>query len=296
MRRTRRRLAAAVLAGAVALSATACTRQPAHQRDHDSMADMPGMAAPRAAPSTPAPARADPDGTGLTDRFGGYAFVPSVDTVPAGAPGAFTFRITGPDGGAVTRYQPLRGKLLLCSVIRSDLTGFRSVEAAMRQDGVWSAALPALPAGSYRAYVTFAAPDSSRGMPLVYDLSRPFTVPGAAAASPPPGPTSTSTVDEYTVTLSGDPVPGRASPLTVTVRKDGHAVESFNRYLDGYAQLSAFHAGDLARAPIGSAGAIGAGGALTAEATFPAAGTWRVFAQFDLAGTVRTAEFTLTVP
>jgi hypothetical protein len=177
VRRTRRRLAAAVLAGAVALSATACTRQPAHQRDHDSMADMPGMAAP-----------------------------------------------------------------------------------------------------------------------LVYDLSRPFTVPGAAAASPPPAPTSTSTVDGYTVTLSGDPVPGRASPLTVTVRKDGHAVESFNRYLDGYAQLSAFHAGDLARARIGPAGAIGAGGALTAEATFPAAGTWRIVAQFDLAGTVRTAEFTLTVP
>jgi hypothetical protein len=103
-------------------------------------------------------------------------------------------------------------------------------------------------------------------------------------------------VDGFSVTLAGTPVRGRPAPLTVTVVKDGHPVESFNRYLDGYAHLSAFHAGDLARARIQSAGAIGQGGALTASATFPESGTWRVFAQFDQGGAAHTAEFALTVP
>jgi hypothetical protein len=174
----------------------------------------------------------------------------------------------------------------------------------MNQDGLWSAPLPELPAGPYRAFVTFAAPDAGHGTPLLYDLSRPFTVTGPAA--PPSAPSTetsgassagaSSTVDGYTVTLAGKPERGRRVPLTVTVVRDGHPVESFNRYLDGYAHLSAFHAGDLARARVESPGAIGQGGALAAQATFPESGTWRVFAQFDQGGTVHTAAFTLTVP
>ena len=281
--------AAALLAGAVA----ACT---APAGSHQPMADMPGMSAVPVAPTTPAPAYAAPAGTGLAGSVGGYTFVPSADTVPAGTPSTFTFHITGPDGHAITRYQPYQSKLMLGYVIRSDLTGFQYVDAAMRQDGTWSAALPALPAGSYRAYVTFAAPDAGHGTPLVYDLSRPITVPGAASAAPLPAPIASTTVDGYTVTLAGNPVPGQSVPLTVTVSQAGRPVESLNRYLDGYAHLTAFRAGDLARARIRSVGRIAPGGALTAEATIPESGTWRVFVQFDLADAVHTAAFTLTVP
>ena len=49
----------------------------------------------------------------------------------------------------------------------------------MNQDGLRSAPLPDLPAGSYRAFVTFAAPDAGHGTPLRYDLSRPFTRPSS---------------------------------------------------------------------------------------------------------------------
>jgi hypothetical protein len=261
---------------------------------HRSVADTPGMSAVPGAPTTsPSPlAAAAPTGTGLADSEGGYRFVPSADTVPTDAPKTFAFRIIGPDGHPVTRFQPYETKLLSCYVIRSDLTGFRYVDAAMQQDGTWSASLPALPAGSYRVFVAFAAPDASHGRPLVYDLSRPFTVPGAAGGAPLPAPASTTTVDGYTVTLGGSPAPGRSVPLTVTVTQDGRPVQS----LDGYPHLTAFRAGDLAFARIQSVGGIGPGGVLTAEATFPENGTWRLFAQFNLAGTVRTAAFTLTVP
>jgi hypothetical protein len=82
----------------------------------------------------------------------------------------------------------------------------------------------------------------------------------------------------------------------VTVLRNGHPVESLNRYLDGYAHLTAFHAGDLARVRIPSATAIGQDGALTTSATFPESGVWRVLAQFDQDAAVHTAAFTLTVP
>lgn len=297
-----RRLAVAVLAGAVALSAAACTRRAAAGPD-DPMADMPGMAhAPSTRPTT-AVVPADPAGTGLAASRDGYTFVPSTGTVAAGA-AAFTFHVTGPDGRAVTSYQPYESKLVQCYVIRSDLTGFRYLDAAMNQDGLWSAPLAQLPAGAYRAFVTFAAPDAGHGTPLLYDLSRPFTVTGpaggstepAASAAPPTVEPHAPSMDGLTVTLAGTPARGRTAPLTVTVVKDGHPVESFNRYLDGYAHLTAFHEGDLARARIESAGAIGQGGTLTASATFPESGTWRVFAQFDQGGAVHTAAFTVTVP
>ncbi len=294
-----RRLAVAVLAGAVALTATACTRQATAGSD-DPMAGMPGMAHSQlpSTVATPALLPADPVGTGLAASRDGYTFELLSATVGAGAAGTFAFRVTRSDGRAVTSYQPYESKLVQCYVIRSDLTSFRTLDAAMNQDGLWSAPLPDLPAGSYRAFVTFAAPDAAHGTPLLYDLSRPFTVAGpvgtAMATSAPES--RTSTVDGYTVTLAGTPTRGRAAPLTVTVLRNGHPVESLNRYLDGYAHLTAFHAGDLALARIPSATAIGQDGALTASVTFPASGVWRVLAQFDQDAAVHTAAFTLTVP
>jgi hypothetical protein len=281
----------------VAALAAACTAPAAKNQSTD---DMPMGAVPSLSP-TPALAAAAPGGTGLSGAVGGYTFVPAAATVPAGAAGGFNFQVTGPDGHVVTRYQPYLSKLLLCYVIRADLTGFQVLDAAMRQDGVWIAQLPALPAGSYRMYVTFATPDAAQGTPLLYDLSRPFAVTGPPVRSTPdtgPAPSAgaPATVDGYTVTLGGSAVPGQQVPLTVTVTKDGVGVESLNRYLDGYAQLTAFHEGDLARASIHSIGGIGRGGIVTTQATFPEAGTWRVYAQFLVAGAVHTAALTMTVP
>ena len=142
-------------------------------------------------------AAADPTGTGLAGSEDGYTFVPAADAVSAGTPKTLTFHVVGPDGHPVTRYQPYQSKPLSCYVIRSDLSGFQYPDAAMQQDGTWNVALPALPGGSYRAFVTFAAPDASHGTPLVHVLSRPFTVPGAAGGTPPER-------DTYTVVAATD--------------------------------------------------------------------------------------------
>lgn len=261
------------------------------------MDGMSGMSMVATAPTTPALAAAAPDGTGLSKSLHGYTLVPSAPTAIAGAASTYSFHINGPNGQAVTQYEPYESELVLCYVIRSDLTEYNYLQPAMREDGTWNAAMPPLPSGSYRAFVTFAAPDSSQGTPLVYQLSAPFTIPGASSAAQLPAPASTATVDGYTVTLKGSPKAGVSGPMTLTIAKNGKPITSFERYLDGYAHLTAFHSGDLAFGQIFSLGGIQAGtGALTAEALFPESGSWRVFAQFELDNTVHTAEFTVNVP
>jgi hypothetical protein len=258
--------------------------------------DMPGMGDVTAAPTTAALAAAAPNGTGLAAGLHGYTLVPAARTVAAGKSSTYDFTIDGPDGKPVTRYQPYESAFVLCYVIRSDLTQYSYLQPAMRQNGTWTVTLPALPAGSYRTFATFAAPDSSQGTPLLYQLSSPFTVPGKADAAPAPTPVSSATTDGYTVTLSGSPKAGASEPMTIVVSKGGSVVESFQRFLDSYVHLTAFHAGDLAFAQILSLGGVDAStGAMTAEARFPEAGTWQVFAQFDASGTVHTAVLTVEV-
>jgi hypothetical protein len=290
------------LAGA-ALSASACTASKAtdtHVSDAGSsgssaMSDMANMAAPTAA----ALAEAAPTSTGLADNASGYIYLPSADTVAADRPTDFTFHITGPDDHAVTRYQPYESKLVVFYLIRSDLTGYREFDPTMRQDGTWTVGLPALAPGTYRTYVSFAAPDSSAGTPLRYVLSHPLSVPGRSADAALPAASQSTTTDGYTVTLSGALKAGSTIPLAVNVTSGGKPVAYFDRYLDGYAHLAAFHVGDAAFAhtlSTGRAGGAGGSGALTAQALFPESGRWRVFVQFQTAGKLHTAALTVNVP
>lgn len=267
---------------------TACTTSPAAPPGKPD--DMAGMAGP---PTTPAIADATSAGDGLSDSAGGYTFVPA--GLPA-ASGSFTFRITGPTGQAVTRYQPYESKLVLAYLVRSDLSDYRLLDPAMRQDGTWWAQVPTLRPGSYRAYVSFAAPDSAQGTPLRYTLSKTLTVSGRGGPDLPlPAATDRTTTDGYTVSWTGLPKAGVPSPLRITITSGGKPVQRFDRFLDGYLHLTAFRAGDLAFARFFSTGKD-ATPALTANAVFPEAGVWRLFAQFRIGGRPHTAMVTVVVP
>jgi len=258
--------------------------------------DMPGMGQP----SGPKIAAAAPADNGLRPSVGGYSYVADTATLPAASAAPFTFHVTGPSGKTVTRFQPNEAQLLVFYVVRADLADFHQITATMRDDGTWTVALPALAAGAYRTYVTFAAPDSSAGTPLSYSLSQPLTVSGTAAAAPLPAAGDTATADGYTLHLTGSPHRGTDADLGVAVTKNGQPVKQFDRILDGYAHLTAFHSGDAAfvralstgRSAGGSSGA----GALTAKILFPQSGTWRLFVQFETAGAEHTAAFTVDVP
>lgn len=294
--------AAALLAAAV-LSVAACNSTNSASTVHVGSGpshgaadmDMGDMSAPTAAP----PAEAAPKGDGLAASDNGYIYLPASASVPARTPAPFDFHITGPDDHALKRYQPYESKLVLFYLVRADLTGFQQLDPTMRQDGTWTVSLPALQPGSYRTYVTFAAPDSSAGTPLVYTLSAPLTVPGAAANATLPAASTSAVVDGYTVKLSVAPKAGAVVPLTLEVTQKGKPVQYFQRYLDGYAHLTAFRLGDGAFAHLlstGRAAVAGGNGPLTAEALFPRSGTWRLFVQFQTGGTLHQAAFTVNVP
>jgi hypothetical protein len=282
----RRRLVMAVAAATVVAACTTATTP--------DMADMPGMVhvhdMTHEAGVPTAVAEAESGGTGLSGVMGGYAFA-----AERTAPDTFTFRINGPGGRAVTRYQPYESRLVVLYVIRSDLSGFQLLDPAMREDGTWTARLPALPPGSYRAFVTFAAPDAGQGTPLRYTLSQPFTVEGQQADSPLPAPAATATADGFTVTWAGQPRAGVSVPVGVGIVNGGKPVQHVDRFLDGYVHLTAFRAGDLAITRFLAIGKDSAG-LLTANAMFPLSGTWRLFAQFQVDGQAHTAAFTVVVP
>lgn len=287
-----RRWAVLLFAGAAVLTA-GCTGPGQSGMDSTpGMADMPGMPGMT---TVAAPAEAVPDGTGLAAAVDGYRLVLDSTTVPPSPGSALGFRVTGPDGRAVTRYQPDEGALVQFDLIRADLTNYQHVDPVMRQDGSWVATLPALAPGAYRAYATFAAPNAAAGTPRRYRLSQPFTVTGRAADQALPAAVATVEVGGYAVTLSGRAVAGQPSVLRVRISAGGKPVAYLQRYLDGYAHLTAFRVGDLAAARCGPAERPTAQAELTSQAWFPEAGTWRVIVGFRTTGPVLTATFTRTV-
>ena len=98
--------------------------------------------------------------------------------------------------------------------------------------------------------------------------------------------------------LDGELVPGRPSPLTLTVTRDGAPVTDLQPYLGAYGHLVALREGDLAYLHVHPEGAPGdgrtpAGPQIRFVAEVPSAAQYRLFLDFQHGDTVRTAEFTV---
>ena len=246
---------------------------------------MPGMTEPM------------PSGDGLSASESGFALVPATTTIAAHTPGTFTFTITNPDGAPVTQFVPEQTRLMHFYAIRADLTGFAHLHPTMAANGTWTALLPAMPPGDWRAYTQFTVNrPSDVTLPLV--LSVALSVPGLATRQPIPAPSNTATIDGYTITLSGQPTAGHDSPLTFAFSQDGQPVTDLQPYLDTYAHVTAIEAGTLAFTHIHPQNPVNGdhgGPNLPVEAAFPGSGDWRLFIQFQTAGTLHTAEMTVHV-
>ncbi|MEU5388841.1 hypothetical protein [Kitasatospora cineracea] len=229
---------------------------------------------------------------GLAAEQGGYR----LDGALSG--GEYRFTVTGPDGKALTSYRPEQTKEMHFYAIRSDLSGFRHLHPVMSPDGTWTAPLTDLQPGDWRMYASFV-PGAGSGAGTGLVLSRTAAVPGQAAPVPLPAAAASTTADGYTVTVAGAPKAGAAGELTVTVSKDGQPVTDLQPYLETYAHLTAFHAGDQAFAHLHpeakAAEGTGGGPTLAFHAELPKAGDWRLFLQFQTGGTLHTAALTLNV-
>ncbi|MFG1883520.1 hypothetical protein [Micromonospora sp. NPDC049102] len=229
-----------------------------------------------------------PGGLLVSDR--GYTLGPVV--APAGE---FAFRIDGPDGRPVTRYDVAHDKRMHLIVARRDLSGFRHVHPDLAPDGTWRVDTPLAGAGQWRAFADFT-PTGGEPLTLGVDVA----VPGEPTEAPLPAPATSTTVDGYTVTLAGAPQPGRTSALTLTVRRAGQPVTDLEPYLGAYGHLVALRRGDLAYLHVHPDGTPGdgrtpPGPAVTFLAEVPSSGTYRLYLDFQHAGRVHTAEFTVVV-
>jgi hypothetical protein len=112
-------------------------------------------------------------------------------------------------------------------------------------------------------------------------------------------PASVYSFDGYDVTLQGTPVAGKESELTFTVNRDGKPVTDLQPYLGAFGHLVSLRGGDLAylhnhpseHAEPGMKG----GPSITVGTTVPTAATYSLFLDFQHAGKVHTAEFTVKV-
>ncbi|MCW2864456.1 MAG: hypothetical protein JWP48_6164 [Actinoallomurus sp.] len=215
----------------------------------------------------------------------------TLTTVPT-ADGEFAFRITGPDGRAVTAFDTEHDKRMHLITVRRDLSGFRHVHPQLDADGTWRIASPMNEPGTYRAFADFKPTGAE---PLTLGIDR--IVAGDATPKPLPAPAATASVDGYTVALNGTLEAGRTSRLDLTISRDGRPVTDLQPYLAAYGHLVALREGDLAYLHIHPDGAAGdgrtkAGPAITFYAEVPTAGTYRLYLDFQHDGKVHTAEFT----
>jgi hypothetical protein len=224
---------------------------------------------------------------GLASSRGGYTLTPTTPTLTAGTPTDFAFRITGPDGSPVTAFDEEHTKRLHLIVVRRDTTAYQHLHPTMDPDGMWRTSLTVPAGGSYRAFADFI-PTGGSPTTLGVDLS------AAGDSAPATHQTSrTAQVDGYEVRLDGDLTAGQDSPLTLTVGRDGVPVTDLESYLGAYGHLVALRAGDLAYLHVHPDGSTTPGPQIRFIAEVPSAATYRLFLDFQHAGVVRTAEFTL---
>lgn len=241
---------------------------------------------------------ADPAGEtpvgGLLVSQAGYRLVPETTTLPVGVRHDFRFQVRDPAGRPVTSFEPVHTKPMHLIVVRRDLTGYQHLHPAMAGDGTWSVPLTLPEPGSWRAYADFVALDA---IPTAHELTLgvDLVAAGNFAPRPLPAPARAAAVDGLTVTFEGTPGVGATQPLLFRVLTgDGAPASGLEPYLGAYGHLVVLREGDLGYVHVHPEPKL-ADGAVKFWLAAPSAGSYRIFFDFQVAGVVRTAEFTLTV-
>ena len=206
-------------------------------------------------------------------------------TAPQGKPFALAFRIVDRRGQTVRDFDVEHTKRMHFIVVRRDMTGFQHLHPSENADGTWSLPVAFPDAGTYRVFADFSVGEKP------YTLADDITVDGSVRSQALPAPTGAVAVDGLRVALSeGATKAGRESELAFTVTRAGKPV-ALQNYLGAKGHLVALREGDLAFLHVHPDE-----NRLRFMATFPTAGTYRLFLQFKTAdGRLHTAAFTQEV-
>lgn len=248
---------------------------------HGSTADgeQPGSAHGDAAGGHGASVPSDVAGTSLS--AGGMRLDVPTTTLPAGRVTSFTFRVLDENSRPVTEFDLEQDKLLHLIVVSRDLSRHAHVHPELAADGTWSVDLTLSP-GSYRGVADFSAKGERRSLAVDLAVPGPLTV----APLPPPAPTAAVSGLRIELERTGDEL-----SFTVFDRAGQPVVPE--PYLGARGHLVAFRSGDLAYTHVHPSGERGATTSYTAE--LPGPGSYGLFLEVKVDGTVHTAAYTLEV-
>jgi len=195
------------------------------------------------------------------------------------------FRIVDEHGEAVRGFDVTHEKRMHLIIARRDLTGFQHLHPDLAADGTWSTDVRLDAAGSYRLFADFSHDDTAR------TLAADLRVDGAADLRPLPAPQPAAVSDGgYDVRLdAGEARPGREADLRFTITRDGVPVKT-EPYLGAGGHLVALREGDMAFLHVHPMD-----DGVRFAATFPTAGRYRLFLQFQHEGRIHTVAFTQEV-
>ncbi|WP_460944805.1 hypothetical protein [Okibacterium endophyticum] len=211
------------------------------------------------------------------------------------AEGELSFQVQTLSGEPVTEFAEAHEKDLHLIVVRTDGAEFRHVHPDLDEaTGIWSLPWRWDAAGTYRVYADFTpATEGAEGI----TLTRSVEVAGDFAPVTAEVQRTTE-VDGFTVTIEGDLIAGETGNLTISVERDGEPVAALEPYLGAFGHLVALREGDLAYLHVHAEGdephaGDTAGPEIGFMAEAPTAGHYLLYFDFQVDGTVHTAEFVI---
>lgn len=295
---------------------------------------MTGCTAPTSpqTPLSPAPTSAQASAPGTPQAatpaglLAGYTSRMTVAPQPpvAGQPANVTFQVLGPDGpDPVREYEVVHEKEAHLLLISRDMTEYKHLHPEMDAEGTWKLPVTFPTGGAYRFFLDVTPKGQSQQVlrsdvevsgepgpsppPLTVDLA-PKTVSGA-----PPGPGLSSEhssskapgagPDAVRVELKTEPATLKAGPATLIYRltAGNKPVKDLEPYLGALGHLVIvdssqelfLHAHPMEEAKAGAHPASGP--QVEFHTSFPSAGTYKMWAQFQRRGKVLTVPFVVAV-
>ncbi|WFE23272.1 hypothetical protein O7621_08195 [Solwaraspora sp. WMMD937] len=230
--------------------------------------------------------------SGLSVSAGGYTLVPVRRQLPVGEQVDLRFQIIDADQRPVTAFDVVHDKPMHLIIARRDLTGYQHLHPTMAPDGTWSVPVRLAAAGIWRLYTDFTLRDSG-GTPVALTLGVDLAVAGEYLPADLPTAADTAEVDDFTVRMRGVAQRGVVTPLLFEVSRAGRS-PTLEPYLGAYGHLVALRDGDLGYLHVHPEAEL-VDGAVKFWLTAPSSGDYRLFLDFQVAGEVHTAEFTVTV-
>nr|GID86169.1 hypothetical protein Ade03nite_50930 [Actinoplanes derwentensis] len=229
---------------------------------------------------------------GLSLSGGGLTLTPLTTVFDAGKARRLEFTINGPGGAPVTTFAVVHDKLLHLIVIRRDLTGFQHLHPVMAPDGTWSVDLTLGEPGLYRMIADFTA--QVGGVETVSSLGSDLTVAGDYAPVTLPDPVRAATTGDFQVGYEGTPATESTQPLLMTVTDGSGKPAVLEPYLGAFGHLVMLRQNDLGYVHVHPETQL-VDGKVKFWLAAPSPGTYRMFLDFQVAGKVSTAAWTVVV-